>query len=184
MRIPGLAAEVLNRMGGTAVALPGGEIMPALQSGAIDATEWVGPWNDLAFGFHKITKFYYGPGFHEPSSALECSINLDAYNSLDTDLKMIIKYACEAENSRMFSEFTAANIEAQQKLVNSHGVIIKNFPKDVFDLMMELSKEVVSETASEGKINREIYDSWSFFKKNAKLRSPFAEHGYANLSNN
>ena len=52
------AAEVLNRMGGTAVLLPGGEIMPSLQSGAIDATEWVGPWNDLAFGFHKITKFY------------------------------------------------------------------------------------------------------------------------------
>ncbi len=183
MRIPGLAAEVLNRMGGTAVALPGGEIMPALQSGAIDATEWVGPWNDLAFGFYKITKFYYGPGFHEPSSALECSFNLEAYQSLNDDLKAIVKNACEAENNRMISEFTAANIDAQQKLINDHGVIIRNFPKDVFDLMMKISKEVVKETSAEGKLNEEIYNSWSTFKENARLRTPFAEHGYANLSN-
>ena len=184
MRIPGLAAEVLNRMGGTAVALPGGEIMPALQSGAIDATEWVGPWNDLAFGFHKITKFYYGPGFHEPSSALECSINLEAFNELDNDLKSIIKNACEAENTRMISEFTAANIDAQEKLVKEHGVIIRNFPKDVFNLMMSLSKDVVSETAAEGKLNKKIYESWSTFKEQARQRAAFNEHGYTNLSNN
>ena len=184
MRIPGLAAEVLNRMGGTAVALPGGEIMPALQSGAIDATEWVGPWNDLAFGFHKITKFYYGPGFHEPSSALECSINLEAFNELDNDLKSIIKNACEAENTRMISEFTAANIDAQEKLVKEHGVIIRNFPKDVFNLMMSLSKAVVSETAAEGKLNKKIYESWSTFKEKARQRAAFNEHGYTNLSNN
>jgi len=100
MRIPGLAAEVLNRMGGTAVALPGGEIMPSLQSGAIDATEWIGPWNDLAFGFYKITKFYYGPGFHEPSSTLECSVNLESYNSLDLELKSIIKNATHFLNQK------------------------------------------------------------------------------------
>ncbi len=182
MRIPGLAAEVLNRMGGTAVALPGGEIMPSLQSGAIDATEWVGPWNDLAFGFYKITKYYYGPGFHEPSSVLECGMNLDAFNQLDNDLKKIVEIACEAENSRMLSEFTAANIDAQQKLINKHGVIINNFPKDVFRLMMQISSDVVAETASLGKINKDIYESWSSFKKNARLRSPYAEHGYVNLS--
>ena len=132
MRIPGLAAEVLNRMGGTAVAMPGGEIMPSLQSGAIDATEWVGPWNDLAFGFHKITKFYYGPGFHEPGSSTECTVNLNSFNTLPNNLKEIVKYACSAENDRMLSEFTAANNEAQQKLTNEHGVSIQNFPKDVF----------------------------------------------------
>ena len=184
MRIPGLAAEVLNRMGGTAVALPGGEIMPALQSGAIDATEWVGPWNDLAFGFHKITKFYYGPGFHEPSSALECSTNLEAFSELDNDLKSIIKNACEAENTRIISEFTAANIDAQEKLVKEHGVIIRNFPTDVFTLMMSLSKDVVSETAAEGKLNKKIYESWSTLKEKARQRAAFNEHGYTNLSNN
>ena len=182
MRIPGLAAEVLNRMGGTAVALPGGEIMPALQSGAIDATEWVGPWNDLAFGFYKITKFYYGPGIHEPSSVLECSINLDAYNSLPDDLKTIVKIACEAENNRMLSEFTAANSDAQQKLVNEHNVEVLNFPKQVFKTMIDISNDVVAETADEGKINRKIYESWNNFKNIARLRAPFAEQGFINLS--
>ncbi len=182
MRIPGLAAEVLNRMGGTAIALPGGEIMPALQSGAIDATEWVGPWNDLAFGFYKITKFYYGPGIHEPSSVLECSINLDSFNSLPIDLKNILKVACEAENNRMLSEFTAANSDAQQKLVNEHNVEVLNFSKDIFKNMIKISDEVVAETASEGKINKEIYNSWKNFKKIARKRAPFAEHGFINLS--
>ncbi len=182
MRIPGLAAEVLNRMGGTAVALPGGEIMPALQSGAIDATEWVGPWNDLAFGFYKITKFYYGPGIHEPSSVLECSINLNAYNSLPNDLKAILKFACEAENNRMLSEFTAANSDAQQKLVNQHNVEVLNFPKKVFKTMINISNDVVAETANQGEINKKIYNSWNKFKNIARLRAPFAEHGFINLS--
>ena len=95
MRMPGYGAEVINRMGATAVNLPGGEIMPALQSGVIDATEWVGPWNDLAFGFHKVAKYYYGPGFHEPSSALECLVNLEAYNKLPGDLQLIVHQACQ-----------------------------------------------------------------------------------------
>ena len=182
MRIPGLAAEVLNRMGGTAVALPGGEIMPALQSGAIDATEWVGPWNDLAFGFYKITKFYYGPGIHEPSSVLECSINLEAYNSLPNDLKTIVKVACEAENNRMLSEFTAANSDSQQKLISEHNVEVLNFPKSVFKTMLKISNDVVAETADAGKINRQIFESWKNFKNLARLRSPYAEQGFINLS--
>ncbi len=183
MRIPGLAGEVLSRLGGTPVALPGGEIMPSLQSGAIDATEWIGPWNDLAFGFHKITKYYYGPGFHEPSSVLECCVNLDSFNELPNDLKAIFVNACDAENTRMISEFTAANVEAQEKLVNNHGVIIKNFPKKVFKKILEISEQVVAETANEGEINSAIYNSWSSFKEKTKLRAPFAEFGYFNLSN-
>ncbi len=180
MRIPGLAAEVLNRMGGTSVSMPGGEIMTSLQSGAIDATEWVGPWNDLAFGFYKITKYYYGPGFHEPGSSLECSINLDAYNSLTENLKSIVRHACSAENNRMLSEFTAANNESQKKLVNDHGVIIRSFPKEVFAAMMLYSEEVLASTASEGILNDKIYQSWINFRKEARARAPYAEQGYMN----
>ena len=99
----------------------------------------MGPWNDLAFGFYKITKFYYGPGIHEPSSVLECSINLDSFNSLPIDLKNILKVACEAENNRMLSEFTAANSDAQQKLVNEHNVEVLNFSKDIFRNMIKIS---------------------------------------------
>ena len=182
MRIPGLAGEVLSRIGGTPVSLPGGEIMPSLQSGAIDATEWIGPWNDLAFGFYKITKFYYGPGFHEPCSVLECGINIKALEEIPEDLKTIIKVACESENAMMLSEFTAGNIDAQEKLIKNHGVKVQNYPKDVFKKILQISQEVVKETASEGKINADIYESWITFKDKTRKRAKFAEYGYLSLS--
>jgi len=78
MRIPGLGGEVLRRAGGTPVSLPGGEIFTSLKTGAIDATEWVGPYNDLAFGLHKAAKYYYYPGWHEPGTTLEALINKKA----------------------------------------------------------------------------------------------------------
>lgn len=180
MRIPGLGAEVINRLGGTAVNLPGGEIMPALQSGVIDATEWVGPWNDLAFGFYKIAKFYYGPGFHEPSSALECMINKEAYEGLPKDLQEIVKFACAAQNSITLAEFTAANSNAQRVLTEKHGVTINNFPEDVIKSAFATSIDVVSETADEGKLAKKIFESWWNFRKDAVDRAPYAERGYMN----
>ena len=179
MRMPGLGAEVINRMGSTAVALPGGEIMPALQSGAIDATEWVGPWNDLAFGFYKVANNYYGPGFHEPGTHTECIVNKTAYDALPINLQNIVEHACISENNKMLSEFTYANNIAQKKLIG-FGVNIQNFPNDVYKEMFKISDEVVAETANEGDINKRIYDSWSKFKKEAKERGPFAEQGYMN----
>ena len=177
MRMPGLGAEVINRMGATAVALPGGEIMPALQSGAIDATEWVGPWNDLAFGFYKVANNYYGPGFHEPGTHTECIVNKTAYDALPIHLQNIVEHACVSENNRMLSEFTYANNVSQKKLIDL-GVSIKNFPDDVYKEMFAISNEVVAETANEGDINKRIYNSWSKFKKEARERAPFAEQGY------
>ena len=91
MRMPGLGGEVLRRLGAAAVALPGGEIFPALQAGTIDATEWVGPWNDLAFGFYKITKYYYWPGFHEPGTILSLGINKDVWESLSASDQSLIE---------------------------------------------------------------------------------------------
>ena len=179
MRMPGLGAEVINRMGATAVSLPGGEIMPALQSGAIDATEWVGPWNDLAFGFYKVANNYYGPGFHEPGSHTECIVNKKAFNALPIHLQKIVEHACISENNRMLSEFTYANNVSQVKLIEL-GVNIQNFPNDVYTEMFKISEEVVAETANEGDINKRIYNSWSKFKKEAKERGAFAEQGYMN----
>jgi len=180
MRIPGFGAEVINRMGGTAVNLPGGEIMPALQSGVIDATEWVGPWNDLAFGFYKIAKYYYGPGFHEPNSALECLVNLDAYNALPKDLQAIVSHACKAENVGMVSEFTAANSASQTVLVDEHEVQIRHFPDDVVRTAFSLAGEVVAETATFDALAKKIYERWSHFRGEAIARGPYAEQGYMN----
>ena len=89
MRIPGFGGEVLRRNGGIPVAMPGGEIFTALQTGTIDAAEWIGPYNDLAFGMHKVANHYYYPGWHEPAAILDCFINLEKWNSLPDDLKTI-----------------------------------------------------------------------------------------------
>ena len=92
MRIPGIGGEVLKEAGGIPVTLPGGELFTALQTGVIDATEWVGPYNDLTFGFHQAAKYYYYPGWHEPGPMLELLINIDAWNSLPNHLQVIIEH--------------------------------------------------------------------------------------------
>ena len=178
MRMPGLGAEVINRMGATAIALPGGEIMPALESGAIDATEWVGPYNDLAFGFYQAAEYYYGPGFHEPGTHTECMVNKEEYEKLPKNLQKIVEHATVSENNRMLAEFTYGNSAAQRKLINEHNVKIGNFPKEVYDTMFKISEEVVAETANEGDINKRIYNSWLEFKNDVRERAPFAEQGY------
>ena len=91
MRIPGLGGEVFQRAGGTAITLPGGEIYTSLQTGVIDATEWVGPYNDLAFGLHQVAKYYYYPGWQEPGPTLEMIINKQAFESLPKDLQEIVR---------------------------------------------------------------------------------------------
>lgn len=181
MRIPGLGAEVINRLGATAVNLPGGEIMPALQAGVIDATEWVGPWNDLAFGFYKVTKNYYGPGFHEPGTASELLMNRGAWESLEPDLKAIVTAAAAAQNVQILAEFTAANNEAQRVLVEEHGVRLRRFPEGLFREMLRHSDEVIAETANEGDISRRIYESWIKFRREARERGPYAEQGYMSM---
>src|SRR5207342_89133 len=122
MRIPGLGGEVMTRVGATPVNMPGGEIFSSLQSGAIDAAEWVGPYNDLAFGFHRITKYCYYPGWQEPGSALECMVNKTAYDALPKDLQQIVETCCQAVNAQMLAEYTARNQQALDVLQNEHGV--------------------------------------------------------------
>ena len=95
MRIPGLGGEVLRRAGGTPVTLPGAEIFTALQTGAIDATEWVGPYNDASFGLHKAAKYYYYPGWHEMGPMLQCTVNKEAWDSLPADLQEIVRTSCQ-----------------------------------------------------------------------------------------
>ena len=159
-RMPGLGGEVLRRLGANVVALPGGEIFPALQSGAIDGTEWVGPWNDLAFGFYKVVKFYYWPGFHEPGSSLGVGINKSVYDKMSKSDQQIITDACAAENNYMYSEFVANNGSALETLVNEHGVQLREFPDPVWDAFGAVSEEVVAEVAEGDDLGKRVYDSY------------------------
>ena len=120
MRIPGIGAEIINRLGGTAVNMPPGEIMPALQQGVIDATEWVGPWVDKISGLHKIAKYYYGPGIHEPGTANELVMRLDKWQDLPNNLKEIVKNSCHAIYIESLAEFLHYNSLSLEELKKSN----------------------------------------------------------------
>ncbi len=180
MRIPGLGGEVLKRAGGTPVSLPGGEIQTSLQSGAIDATEWVGPYNDLAFGLYKVAKFYYYPGWHEPGTTLEAMINKKAFDALPKDLQQIVTSACKVANQDMLAEYTARNNAALHTLVNKHKVKLKKFPDDVLHKLRTLSDEVVAEVASNDKNSKKVFESFRKFRDQARAWHDISELAYYN----
>ncbi|MBL27384.1 MAG: ABC transporter substrate-binding protein [Rhodospirillaceae bacterium] len=179
MRMPGLAAEVLNRLGATAVNMPAGEIMPSLQSGVIDATEWIGPWNDLALGFYKVAPYYYGPGFHEGNSAQELMINRAAWEALPADLQAIVRGAAEMENLGIVTEYVANNADALKVLVEKHKVKVGALPDDVMKESFRISADVVAEVADIDDIGRRIYESWSKFRNDAVGYAPLADYGFS-----
>ena len=178
MRIPGLGAEVLKRAGGTPVNLPGGEIFTALQTGAIDATEWVGPYNDLAFGLHTVAKHCYYPGWQEPGSVLECLINQRAYDALPDDLKAVVTGACRIVNNDMLAEYTARNPVALKSLVEEHGVSVRPFPDDVLATLKRHSQDVVAEIAAKDALAKRIYDSYTAFAAGARAYHDVSELAY------
>ena len=159
MRIPGLGGEVLKRVGGTPVNIPGAELFTALQNGTIDATEWVGPMNDLAFGLFRAAKYYYYPGWHEPGSVLEAAINAEAFAMLPPDLQSIVVIACQAANMDMLSEFEARNGQALQTLIREHGVELRPFPDDVLTELRKVSFEVFEEQAADDPMSAKVWAS-------------------------
>lgn len=167
MRIPGLGGEVFKKVGGIPVALSGAEIFTSLQSGAIDGTEWVGPYNDLAFGLHKAAEFYYYSGWHEPGSALEFIVNEQAYESLPEDLQAIVEVATQAANQDIMDEYTARNMDAMQTLKAEHKVDMRALPSDVIQALKQASLEVMQEHAAADATFKKVYDSYSSFQLKA-----------------
>lgn len=177
-RMPGLGGEVLRRLGTNAVALPGGEIFQALQGGTIDATEWVGPWNDLAFGFYKVTKYYYWPGFHEPGSMLGLGINKDVWDSFTKNQQSLIASCAAAENDFMYAEFNARNSDALDTLINKHDVKVRRMSNDVLNAIGEKSGEVMAEVAKEDALTARVYESFIGFRKKAIGYSKLSDQAF------
>ncbi|MET1255279.1 TRAP transporter substrate-binding protein [Aliikangiella maris] len=169
MRIPGLGGEVLKRAGGNPELIAGGEIFSALEMGRIDAAEFVGPYNDLAFGFYKAAKYYYYPGWQEPGTTLEALINQQAYAALPEDLQQIVKSACLIANEDILAEFTEKNSDALKTLVEKHGVQVKRLPQAVLDHLEQISEKLVEEQAQANELSRRIYDSYLNFKNKSKV---------------
>ncbi|MGV6852866.1 MAG: TRAP transporter substrate-binding protein [bacterium] len=178
MRIPGLGGEVLRRAGGTPVNTPGAELFTALQTGVLDATEWVGPYNDRAFGLYQAAKYYYHPGWHEPNATLEGIINKDVWDSLDEDLQAIVRTACRAANEAMLSEFEARNPAALTSLVEENGVQLRRFPDDVLATLKQYSYEVVSELAGLNESAKKIHASYDAFLQQARAWQKISMQSY------
>jgi TRAP-type mannitol/chloroaromatic compound transport system substrate-binding protein len=180
MRMPGLGGEVLQRAGGTPVTLPGAELFTALQTGAIDATEWVGPYNDLAFGLYKAAKFYYYPGWHEPGSMMEYTVNKTAFDALPKDLQAIVKVASRAANQDMLDEYTSRNNQALQELVAKHGVEVRAYPDDVLQKLKGLSVDVLEELAEKDPMSKKVYESFKAYRDNVVEYHKISEQAYLN----
>ena len=183
MRIPGIGGEVLKEAGGIPVTLPGGELFTALQTGVIDATEWVGPYNDLTFGFHQAAKYYYYPGWHEPGPMLELLINIDAWNSLPKHLQVIIEIATKAVNQDTLDEYLARNNQALTELIEVHGVELRKLPDDVIEEFRAISNEILSELAEEDEVIGKVYDSYIEFKNNVTEYHKISEDSFIEARN-
>ena len=164
MRIPGLGGEVISRMGVEAVNIPGGDLYIAMQTGVIDATEWVGPYNDLAFGFHQVAKYYYYPGWHEPGPTLELMVNKQAFSSLPDDLQAIVEVAARAINQDMLDDYTARNNGALKELVETHGVEVRPLPDEVLAELNRVTDQVLEEIANKDPLFKRVYESQNAFK--------------------
>ncbi len=180
MRIPGLGGQVINALGGTSVTLGGAEIMPALQAGTIDATEWVGPWNDLAFGFYKVVKNYHYPGFHEPGSMLSIGISKKFWDGLSEADKSMFKAAATAENNIGFAEFNAHNTQALNTLVDKHGVKLIEFSDEIYKQMGTAAKDVLATTGAKDELTKKVYESFMAFRKKAVAWTKLSDQSYAN----
>jgi TRAP-type mannitol/chloroaromatic compound transport system substrate-binding protein len=161
MRIPGLGGEVLERAGGTAVSMPGSDVFTSLQTGVIDATEWVGPYNDRALGLHTVARYYYYPGWHEPGATTEVIINADAWQSLPADLQAMVTAAARAVNDDLLSEFTIRNAQALKVLIEEHDVQLRRLPDDVLARLKEVAAEVVAEIAESDEFARRVHASYT-----------------------
>lgn len=181
MRIPGLAGEVFQRLGGVPVTLPGGELFTALQTGSIDATEWVGPYNDLTFGLYKAADYYYYPGWHEPGAMLEFIINKDAWDSLPPDLQAIVSTATRAINADMLDEYTARNNAALKELVNKHGVQLRKLPDDVVAALRTASQQVIEETIAKDDTAKKVYASFKTFREDVMPYTAISEGAFLDI---
>jgi TRAP-type mannitol/chloroaromatic compound transport system substrate-binding protein len=178
MRIPGLGGEVFKKLGGIPIALTGGELFTSLQSGAIDATEWVGPYNDLAFGLYKAADYYYYSGWHEPGPTLEFIVNEQAFAALPEDLQAIVEVATRAVNQDMLDEYTARNNEAMVALQEKHKVDMRPLPADVMTALRDASQIVMEEQAVADPMFNKVYQSYSSFQQKVQQYHRISEMEY------
>lgn len=180
-RTTGLASEMASKLGMAAEAMSGPAMFQALQTGALDAGEFIGPWTDSALGYYQVAKNYYWPGVGEPSSAEECGVNDAAYNDLPDDLKLVVSAACESIYNPVWTEYTTKHALALKKLTSEHGVQVKMFPKDVIDAMGKAAGQVIDDLRSDDDdLVKRITESFVAYRDSVGGYMTYADNGQMN----
>jgi TRAP-type mannitol/chloroaromatic compound transport system substrate-binding protein len=179
-RMAGPGAEVLRRLGAVVVTLPGGEIMPALKSGAIDASEWIGPWLDMAMGLNKAAGYYYYPGFHEPGSGSAVGLNKGVWESFDASDRQVFEAVAACEYARSSAEFNANNALSLRKLREEGTVKILRFDDSLLKAFLTISKDVVAEIGAGDELSKKIYASYQQFLASIMDWSDVSERPFLN----
>jgi TRAP-type mannitol/chloroaromatic compound transport system substrate-binding protein len=163
MRIPGLGGEVMKRLGVVTQTIPGGEIFQALDSGTIDASEWVGPYDDEKLGLNKAAEFYYYPGWWEPGPSLEIEINLEQWNTLPKEYQEIVKTAAYEANLTMLSRYDARNREALDRII-SGGAKLTPYSQEIMEAAETAAFALYDEFAANDPDFKALYDPWKEFR--------------------
>lgn len=180
MRIPGLGGQVMSKLGVTVQTLPGGEIFQALQTGAIDAAEWVGPYDDEKLGLNKVAKYYYYPGWWEPGATLELQINLNEWNKLPPQYQAAITTATYESNLTMLARYDARNNEALESLLAS-GTQVRPYSKEILDAAQKASFAIYDEFAAKDPDFKAVYEQWQQFRRRIYAWNKLNEGSFTNF---
>ena len=181
MRIPGLGGEVMSRLGASVQVIAGGEIYPALERGAIDATEWIGPYDDEKLGFHKAAKFYYYPGWWEPGPNITFQVNRKAWDELPKTFQEIFQTACMEATLVMQARYDHLNSAALARLLKA-GTELKRYPDDLLEAAHKATFEILEEQAAADESYRKIYESWRQARADAFQWFATTEMAYAQFA--
>lgn len=159
MRIPGLGGEVMSRLGATVQVLAGGDIFPALERGAIDATEWVGPYDDEKLGFFKVAKNYYYPGWWEPGAGLSFLVNQTAWSRLPKEYQQVFELAAQEASFVMQARYDQRNPPALTRLLQQ-GVKLRPFSDEVLKAARTASEALMHENAARNPSYKQVFEPW------------------------
>lgn len=181
MRIPGLGGDVINALGASATLVAGGEIYTNLERNVIDATEWVGPYHDEIMGFYKVAKYYYYPGWHEPGTVIERTINKSEWSKLSDDLKKICEIASYNQCLWELAQFDSQNGAALKRLVEDDGVDLRPFPDQVMATLRTTAQEVIDGVAAGDAQSAKVWDDFQKFHAQVGSWSTVSEKAYYEL---
>ncbi len=179
MRIPGLGGQVMTRAGANVQVIPGGEIFLALDTGVIDAAEWIGPYDDEILGLNTAAQFYYAPGWHEPGPTLATYINLSEYESLPADIQQAIQKASGRANLQMLADYDAKNGPALNRLVEA-GAQLRDFPDEVLVALEDAMNAIHEETAASNDFYGQVYQNFLGFRDGIRDWHRISEYAYQN----